>query len=196
VDPGGGQRAAIALVTKHFGVDDGNPESWSSQKRRAYGGIYRYHTLSSIQRQKNWEDGCKFLAKALETDPTLAVDLDFFYDLVLSEQPSGYKDSNYPMNIENIFNAIRHMLERIFQKANNHERHALSSKVYGTAYYAMGLVAYNTGQRSLCRGLLWKAILFRPELLCDKLVVGNILHSFIGARLMNVLKKFFRELSL
>jgi glycosyltransferase involved in cell wall biosynthesis len=189
VDPKGGQLAALSLVTKHFGADDGRPELWDARKRRAYGGTYRYHTLSSLQRQKNWEAGAAFFSKALEVDPTLATDLDFFYDITLSDQSLGYKDAAQLLDIEHVMIAVQNILARVF--SHDSTILALRSKVYGTANYAMGLVAYNAGRRSLARNFLSKAIFYRSELLFDKLVVGNILRSFLSAHWMITLKKIF-----
>ena len=189
VDPEGGQMAAMKLVTKHYGVDDGNPESWGTQKRIAFGGTYRYHTLSSIQRQKNWEMGAYFLAKALVVDPSLAVDLDFFYDLALSEQPSGYKDSNDYENIDHAFKAIKHMLDDVFASDIKHAILHLRSKVYGTANYAMGLVAYNTGHRVLSRMLFFRAIMSMPKFLLVNRITPLLIKSYISPLLLERLKR-------
>ena len=195
-DPQGGQQAAMALVRKHFGVDDGKPEFWTSQKRRAFGGTYRYHALMSIQRQEDWDAGSKYLSKAFEVDPTLSLDLDLFYELALSGQPSGYRDANHQLEVEHTFTVFMNMLANIFDTVNSQRIGNLRSKVYGTANYAMGLVAYNTGRKALSRRFLLKALFFRPELGYDRLVVGNIVSSFMSVRLIAMIKNFFRTLSL
>lgn len=180
VDPQGGQQAAMALVAKHFGVDDGEPELWTSQKRRAYGGIYRYHALTSVQGQRDWETGSKYLSKAIEVDPTLAIDLDLFYEILLSKQPPGYRDTNHQFEIEHTFADVMKMLANIFDTADSRGIAKLRPKAYGTANYAMGLVAYNLGHRAIGRCFLLKALFYRPELLRNRLLIGDFIKSYLS----------------
>ncbi len=72
----GMQRATRAVIEKHFGPDDDQLETWSVDKRRAYGGLYRYYLLTSVQRQGEWRQARDYLRKALQFDPTLAEDLE------------------------------------------------------------------------------------------------------------------------
>jgi glycosyltransferase involved in cell wall biosynthesis len=51
----GMQNAVRAVMEKHFGPDDGQPQLWSREKRRAFGGVYLYHTLTSVQQLNDWE---------------------------------------------------------------------------------------------------------------------------------------------
>ena len=74
-DPTSGKEAIMALAKKHFGPDDGQPQTWSADKRRAYGGAYRFHILTSVQRQNDWRAASSFFRKGLLADPTLSTDL-------------------------------------------------------------------------------------------------------------------------
>jgi hypothetical protein len=70
------------VIEKHFGMDDGDPSPWKPEKRRAYGGVYRYQCITFIQRQGNWNAACVLhFRKALKSTLHLALDLDFFYEL-------------------------------------------------------------------------------------------------------------------
>jgi glycosyltransferase involved in cell wall biosynthesis len=68
-NPAGMQNATRMVIEKHFGSDDGHPETWAPDKRRAYGGMYRYHAITTIQRQEDWESGVQYLVKGFKADP-------------------------------------------------------------------------------------------------------------------------------
>jgi glycosyltransferase involved in cell wall biosynthesis len=176
----GMQQAAQAVIEKHFGVDDGCRASWSHDKRRAYGGLYRYHLLTSVQRRDDWQAATSYLRRALQADPTLATDLALFYDLALGTQPPGYRGTAHHLNLENNATNIGNMLSQIFGSPKVAEMASLRHQTYGTAYYALGLVAYNTGYLALSRQFLLTAMRFRSELWRDTLVLGNLVKSFVG----------------
>jgi len=174
------QHAYQAVVEKHFGLDDGEWQSWSKEKRRAFGGVYRYFVLTSIQRQDDWQSAAHYLSKALLVDPTLAEDLGLFYDLALGTQPAGYRGSAYQVDINKNATKINSMLENEFYSPLPEELRELKLKTLGTANYALGLAAYNTGSRSLSRRFYFKALSYRHELFQEKQVLGNLLKSFIS----------------
>lgn len=179
-NPTGMQQATRAVIEKHFGPDDGQYQSWSQEKRRAYGGVYRYHLLTSIQRQNDWQAGARYLRQALQVDPTLAVDLELFYDLALGTQPPGYRGTSSELPIETNANQIIRMLADVFYQPMTPELALLHYQTRGTACYALGLVAYNVGQLALSRKCLLRALRFRPDLWRDALVVGNLVKSVVG----------------
>jgi glycosyltransferase involved in cell wall biosynthesis len=183
------QRAVRAVIEKNFGVEDGKYESWPVQRRRAFGGVYRYHALTSIQKQRDWKAGSKYLSKAFEVDPTLAFDLDLFYELAFNTQPLGHRETILQSGLVQAGTAIMKMLANIFEVADSKRISVARSKAYGTANYAIGLAAYNAGHRALSRQYLLKALFFCPELWHDRLLVGNIIKSFLGKPLTNLIKK-------
>lgn len=189
VDLSGGHRAARAIAEKHFGKDDGLPETWSLEKRRAYGGVYRYHLLTYIQRQDNWQEAAKSLQRALHIDPSLAMDLALFYDLALGSQPMGLRGTFEQLELEKNAEQIDKMLWNIFGSSGTPDIHQSRRTIYGTAYYALGLVAYNTRQTNLCRKYLLKAIFNRPTLCFDSRVMGDLVKSGINPVLMDKLRK-------
>jgi hypothetical protein len=170
------------------GAEDGLVNDWSPEKRRAYGGLYRYHLISSIQRSGNWSAGPLLLAKALLADPSLAVDLDLFYNLALGTQPIGYQGSAEQLELSHNAGCIQDLLADVFGSPNGlRESRRLA---YGTANYALGLVAYNTHTAKLGRKYLWKAAFYRPELLHDSRLMGGLLKSFIHPDLIKRLRDF------
>jgi len=188
-DPQKMQLAVKAVIEKHFGPDDEDMGNWPSVKRMAYGGVYRYHAWTSVLRQKNWDSCTQHVKKALQVDPTTSRDLDFFYDLAMGTQPLGYRGT--PKLLDRQTNALHvdQMLSKVFDVATTSAEKRLQCETYGTAYFALGLVAYNTGQFSLCRNYLFKALRNRPDLWKDSRVPGNILKSFLGRTLLGWIRK-------
>ena len=189
VDVSSGLQATMDLVTKHFGEDDGRPARWNRQKRLAYGGAYRYHTLVLVQRKNDWHNAARYLRKALEIDPTLADDLDLFYELALGSQPAGYRGSRQHLNLEANARRIEQLLSEVFDVASAHPSAKIRSQVYGTAYHALGLLAYNTGQVSLSRRFFLRAFRFRPGLWQNPQPVSTFAKSLLGDRLLARLRR-------
>ena len=216
-DPVGGKQAALAIVEKHFGPDDGQRQRWSAEKRRAYGGAYRYHALTSLLRQKEWQACTAYLRRALQVDPTLAVDLALFYELALGTQPLGYRGTPHQLDQLDSASNIKTMLADIFHSeaalegsvsfqggaSFGGQRTRLASPVaselallrrqtYGTAYYALGLVAYNMGQFSRSRRFLLNALRFRHDLWRDSRLTSTLMKSFVGRSTLDWLRRWHR----
>jgi glycosyltransferase involved in cell wall biosynthesis len=188
-DTSSGQQAALAMAKKHFGDDDGLWHIWSEDKRRAYGGIYRYITILSIQRQGNWNICVTYLAKALMADPSLATDLDLFYDLALGTQPSGYRGTCQQLDLENTISEMRRLLDGAFSDPPLKDERVLHAQTCSTAYYALGLVAYNLDRRSLSRKLLLQAMRYYPRLVFDLRLLGLLFKSFLSKSFLMELKR-------
>lgn len=183
-NPEGMQRAATSVIEKNFGLGRGDPKAWSEAERRAHGGLYRYILLLTIQRQRDWVKAADYLRMALSRDPSLAVDVDMFYELALGDQPVGYRGS--PANISVAENAtlIEQLIERTFDSMPSADATQLIRRARGTANLAIGLVAYNTGSRALSRKYLAKALFYRPGMIRQKLIWQNIIKSFFKRELL------------
>jgi glycosyltransferase involved in cell wall biosynthesis len=194
-DPGKMQKAVRAVIEKHFGTEDDESGNWPRLKRLAYGGVYRYHAWTSVLRQNNWDACAVFLGKALQANPVISTEINFFYDLAMGSQPLGFRGT--PQNLDLKTNAIliEKMLSQVFTDSKCSNNRLLRVQTYGTAYFALGLVAYNTGNFSLCRHFLFSALRFRPDLIGDMRVSGNILKSFLGPKMLNWLRKIRGKLS-
>jgi glycosyltransferase involved in cell wall biosynthesis len=193
-DPTSGIRASTALAVKHFGHDDGLWQTWECEKRRAYGGIYRYHLLTTVQRQDDWERGGAYLRRALQVDPTLAEDLSLFYELALGNQPPGFRGTPQYLHIEDNAVRISNLLSDVFDSTNSPELDALRRQVYGTAYFAIGLVAYNTGNRSLSRWFLVKASHFQTDLCRKTCILRLLVKSFISRSFLDKLRRIREQI--
>jgi hypothetical protein len=179
--------AAKKVIEKHFGLDDGKPDEWTPEKRRAHGGVYRYQVITFIQRQNNWDVCVPILKKALMTDPTLAVDLDFFYELALGSQSVGYRGVSELQSLKENADQLEKLIDRACESLDNV---SIRRQISGTAFYALGLVFYNLGTRSLSRNYFGKSIYYRPSLILDARLVGNFLKSFLGKGWMKKTRGF------
>jgi glycosyltransferase involved in cell wall biosynthesis len=191
-NPAGMRQAVRTVVENHVGPEDGLPATWSKEKQRAYGGFYRYCLLSSVQHQNDWRAAVQYLYNALRADPTLATDLDLFYDLALGNQPPGYRGSPYHLDLDSNAFHIENVLKELFNSPEFSGVHHLRRLTYGTAYYAIGLAAYNIGQRSFSQPFRYKALFFRPDLWRDSRIIGNLFKSFLSPSLLGFLKKYRR----
>lgn len=190
-DPTGGQQAAKALLEKHFGPDDEQWQWWPADKRRAYGGFYRFCALvPALVRRGDWQGCATYLCRAFQIDPSLAVDLDLFYDLVLGTQPPGQRGDLDRLDLEESARNLHILLHAVFLPPIPPVLMQLRALAHGTAYYALGLVTYNAGERSRSRAFFLQALRLRPGLWRDSLVIGNLLKSFLGPGFLTQLKHY------
>jgi len=182
------QEAVKAVVEKNFGVDDGRYEIWSDEKRRAFGGVYRYYALTSIQKLGAWDAATESMRKAFAIDPSLAIDLDLFYELTFGSQPPGHRGTIHGFDLEQNIQLVTNMLEKIFEKQASIA--ALRRKTFGTANYAMGLVAYNLNRQDLSRNLLRQAIVYMPVLLLVKKAFLVMVKSYLNPNFVRKMKRF------
>lgn len=173
------QSSYRSVVEKHFGEDDGCYQQWREEKRAAFGGFYRYQLMTNIQRQNNWK-GAETLRKAIWADPETSSDVDFYYELALGSQPVGYRGTGSQLHLVENAKNLENLLSDLFALADNSTIQAQRRRIYGTAYKAFGLAAYNTGQFSLCRKYLWQAVRQQPGLLREKWITDRFLKSFLG----------------
>jgi glycosyltransferase involved in cell wall biosynthesis len=183
------EEAVRAVVEKHFGPDDGHPQNWSSEKRRAYGGVNRYHVLTSALRKNDWKSGASYLRHAFNVDPTLSADLDLFYELALGPQPIGYRGITDQLDLVKNAKSLYDLLNDVFSAPNSPELKPIKRLAFGTANFALGLVAYNTGKRLSSRLFFFRALYFRPELCRDGRVIPNLVKSFIPPTILGKMRR-------
>jgi glycosyltransferase involved in cell wall biosynthesis len=188
-DPDKMQSAVRAVIEKHFGSDNEPWEKCPKIKRIAYGGVFRYYVFTSILRKNDWKNSAKYLASALLADPEISTDLDFFYDLAMGAQPLGFRGTSTKLEIEKNAAALLEMLEDVYRSPSMPVRNNGKRKVFGTAFFGLGVVAYNSNHRPAARRYLLGAIFYRPELIANRLVLGDLIKSCLGHRLVEFLKQ-------
>ncbi|MFN8487854.1 MAG: glycosyltransferase [Caldilineaceae bacterium] len=192
----GMQQAARAVIEKNFGLDDGQRQHWSAEKKRAYGGLYRYFALTFVQRQNQWDAAGKCLGDALQIDETIAIDLDLFYELALGAQPIGYRGTAHELPLAFNVNQVEQMLHKLFAASALSQATTLRRQTYGTAYYALGLVSYNTGHLAESRRFFSTALRYRPELGRDRRIIGHLIRSLAGQKGLDWLRQLRQQFSL
>ena len=179
--------AAKATIEKHFGPDDDRRLTWTAEKRRAFGGLYRYYALTTVQQREDWTAAARWVAEALRVDESLAGDLDLFYDFALGSQPPGLRGSRTGLDLRSNAEQIELMLQAVFgtnSGAAAADLAPLANTAHGTAYFALGLVAYHLREFSFSRHLLLRALYFRPELARDRRLMANLVKSLPGRALV------------
>jgi len=174
------QEGAQRVIAMHFGQDDGRSALWSADKRRAYGGLYRFCALLEAQAATPPSATAFFLRRALEADPPLAGDLDLFYELALGSQQRGLRGSGDGLDLLGNSERVEAVLGHLFQpKAGPALPTGYEKAVFGTAYFALGLAAYNTGCFPLSRRFYRQALRWDPGLWREERVGWNFLKSFV-----------------
>lgn len=177
------QDAVKTVIEKNFGADDGKYADWTPEKKRAFAGVYRYCALSSVQKQASWNTATESLCKAFEIDPTLTVDINFFYELAFGSQLPGYRETAYDLDLEQNARQITGMLANIFDATPLPG--SLRRRAFATASYAIGLVAYNTSRRDLSARFLTRALVLSPKLLLDRKIVFTLIKSYLPSSLLD-----------
>lgn len=188
-----GRRAVLALTRKHFGEENGQWHEASDEKRRAFGGAYRYCALTTLIREKSWSACIPYVRRALQIDPSLARDESFFYEMALGLQPFGYRGTSRFLNLTQNAREIHQLLKAACQ--TNTITKAVRRDAFGTAYFALGQVAYNTAQLALSRRFLTKALSFRPGLWKNRELTTKLLKSFLGAQNLHRMRQWRNILS-
>lgn len=174
------QKAVKAVIEKHFGLDEGDQNKWSPEKKRAYGGVYRYASLTAVQTQDDWKAASQYLKRAIEIDPNLVEDLDLFYELAFGKQPPGHKGTNHKLELEQNIVKITELLKDSIGTKTIQETHSLRRKLYGTSNFAIGLAAYNSSRKRISRKYLLRSLYYRPELVFEPRIIPNFLKTYIN----------------
>ena len=179
------EQAALALVRKHFGEDDGQVEAWAQDKRWAYAGVYRYHALLSARRRGDGERGGRFLRKAIAVDPTLARDRALFYELAWGSRPAGHRRLSEAVDVEACARTVFGLVDAAFGGAGGAVRRSCD----GYAHFAVGSIAYGCGQLALARHHLVSGARHWPPLLIDARFGPLLARACLGGRVMGALKR-------
>lgn len=176
-----------AVLTKHLGAFEENPQSWSNEKRCAYGFAYRCTAIDYIQ-QGNWDAGWRFLEAGLAVWPDLLARLDTFYELACGNQPRGYRGQAETLDIEGNANAILKWLEEFFAQ-NDAQFASLRRTAYGKAYLALSMLSDQAGRWSAARRYLLRAIGSDFRLLGSTANVRRLVKLGIGYSTFRALRK-------
>lgn len=187
-DPRGMLDAATAVIRKHFGEDDGKPFQAWSDKRWAYGGLYRYHALVYVQRRADWETAAAYLRRGLRVDRTLADDLSLFYELAMGTQATGFRGTGTGLDLAANAAGLQRMLTALFDGRHAPDLRPCRGRVHGMAWFGLGLLAYNTNELAVSRRALSRALTWRPGVWREPRLRGALLKSLAGDSMLRELR--------
>jgi glycosyltransferase involved in cell wall biosynthesis len=183
----------ITILTKRFGVAEGDPMTWSEEKRKVYAFAYRRSALDHLQRG-NLEVAWNWLRQSAQLWPKILERLDTFYELALGDQPRGYRGDVQDLDIECNSIAIIQGLDALFASASEPVR-AIKGSAYGNAYLALAMLSDQVGQWRQARQYLLRALRSYPALLRDVKVLRRLLKLYAGQRLTSCFRSSHREMS-
>lgn len=177
----------IAVLTKHFGPPEGDPMSWSKEKRFIYGFGYRESAFGFIE-QDQFDEGWHLLRQAALIWPALLEYLDTFYEVVCGNQTRGYRGQADLLDIEGngakILGKLDILFAETFPLLNAKRRCA-----YGNTYLTLAILSDRANRWSVARSYLFRAIWINPRLLTSYSVMRRLLKLCAGKRLVNLVSK-------
>lgn len=187
-DPERMYQSQLAVARKHFGPDEGDPATWPLDRQRVYAGIYLWQAMAHYRRGEV-PAGAQFVKRMLVTSPLRGVSLDTFYALGCADQPIGDMGNVRHLNLEQNARRLLDALSELFAKPGVPTRiESERSTIFGTAYFALGLLAYNSSRLGLARNWLLQGIRYRPDLGSNPQWLGTFAKSMLGTRIRELLR--------
>ncbi len=178
----------LLVVNKQFGPPTGPPANWPIERQRAYAAVYRYAATGFLQ-QGNRQLGQDYLRLALEANPRLSASLDLFYELGCVDQPLGWRGNLGHLNLEANAALLLSALDSIFSQAELPARlQGQRRTVFGSAYMALGLLAYGSDRPRQARSYLGQALITNPRLGHRGQLWAVLARSLVGRRVIRMIK--------
>jgi hypothetical protein len=179
----------VAVLTKYFGPPDGDVETWTEEKRKAYGFAYRSTALGYLE-QAHTEECWDYLAKAVAVWPQLLGRLDTFYELACGDQPRGNRGQADSLDIKGNGVELVNRLNVLFLEVET-VPDVLRRTAYGNAYLALVILSDLADQWSMARCYLLKAAASNPGLVVSHSVVRRLLKLCAGRHVVEILRRLF-----
>jgi glycosyltransferase involved in cell wall biosynthesis len=180
----------LAVLAKHFGQLEGEPQTWPEDRRRAYAFAYRTSALGYIGRGDT-DEGWGQLRHAVEVEPGLLARLDTFYELALGDQPRGYRGDAKALDVEASHAELRRRLDHLFTSASPSVQ-AHKRVAFGNGYLALAMLSDQAGKWTAARSYMRRAVRICPALLRDRSVVRRLVKLHLGRRLVGSLRRLRR----
>lgn len=176
----------VSSLAKVFGAPDGDANTWFEQKRKAYAFAY-FATVVDYLQQRDLDAAWTWLRRAAQLWPPIVIQLDTYYELVLGDQPRGYRGDATLANISiNGVEMVRR-LDALFVSADPSVQ-ALQSRAYGTAHLALAMLSDQAGNWKVARQYLWQGIRWHPALLSEWLIIRRLLKLSLGKQFIGSLR--------
>jgi glycosyltransferase involved in cell wall biosynthesis len=167
---------------KHFGPEEGDPASWPTDRRRAYGAGYRDAGLAHLQADE-FGQGYLYLSRAFEINPRLLDDLHTFYEWACGDQPRGCRGQVKGLDIERNGKHMLRGLDGLFA-ADGGPMHSMRGAAYGKAHLALAMLSDQAGDWAAARHHLLQAVLSDRALVHDRSVARRFVKLLLGQRVI------------
>ena len=182
------ETARRAVIAKHFGGEDSSPQTWPALKQRAFGGFY-LRTALDLFRTDRVASGNSFLQKAFNVYPELCQNLDAFYEWSCVVQPAPSRGIPHNVDFSDASRRIFKALDDIFTASrDNLGLMARKNQAYSYAHFALGLLAYHTGNARHARMNLTRALVKDPAILGNPAFRATWVRALVGKRMIKTLK--------
>ena len=179
--------ARLAVLKKHVG--DEPLTGGSSSLHRAYGRAYLGSCVEYLQYSDN-DRAYECFQKMANICPDLLVEVDTYYQLGCGDQPKGSMGDLSSLDVKQSSLPLLAMLNSLFvdMTTSTSVKHS-RKKSYSRAFYALGLLGYNSRDFGEARKYLSRSIWYDAKLLFNKMIINVWLKSLFGPALIDTLKK-------
>jgi glycosyltransferase involved in cell wall biosynthesis len=171
----------LRVLNKHLGPLEGNPQSWSEDKRLAYGFAHRYATYGFMQ-QGQTEVAWQHLDQAIDLYPPLLARLDTFYELACGDQRKGVRGKADLINLSESSTQMLSWLDRLYTQPDR-QLQPYRRAAYGNAYLALAMLSDQSGDWPAARRYLINGFTANPALLKSYPNVRRMGKLLLGPRL-------------
>ncbi len=187
-DPTRQYQNRMSVIKKHFGAEPGPGGAWSEAQRRAYGRAYLVSAVEYLQAH-NEVRAYECVYAMVNACPSLLAQMETFYELGCGDQPKGYRGEFVSVNIDQNYQVVMRLLEKLSRAPELREFKNLKRIAYANAHYAFGLLAYGQKKTGAARRFFLETIRYQPVFILNRTVAGFLLRSLIGTRLVHSLKQ-------
>jgi hypothetical protein len=179
----------LTVLKRHLGPEPADSSQGMSTQRQAYGRAYLKAAVEYLQ-HRDVERVAAYLRKMAMICPGLLAELETYYELGCGDQPKGYRGDLTRLNVDKNAKYLLSMLDTIFaDDAIPPGLKVMQATAYANAHYALGLLSYGCGNHTLARHHLLAALWNAPSCLVDWQLTSTLLKSFLGSRLISVIRQ-------
>jgi glycosyltransferase involved in cell wall biosynthesis len=177
----------LAVVRKNFGPEDGEPDTWPVDRRRAYAGIYFWRAMAQ-NRHGRPAEGRGDLRHAAELWPALVTRLDTWYGLGCAAQAMGQLGDVAALDLEDASRRVTEALAQTFAPPMPPDLAAIAPEAHAVAYQALGRLAWSQGRTDAARHWLARAARSQPKILAERAWLADSVRALAGRRLVAAFK--------
>jgi glycosyltransferase involved in cell wall biosynthesis len=183
----------LAVLKKHVGEEPAG--SGASSVHRAYGRAYLGSCVEYLQ-YRNEDHAFECFQKMAKICPGLLAEIDTFYQLGCGDQPKGWMGDLKSLNVKRNSVPLLVMMQSLFGDPGiSQGLWRLRRTAYAQAYFALGILGYNTREFGEARRFLWRAMWSDTRLLLNSQVVGLWTKSWLGPRAVDLLKNVHQRIA-